>query len=510
MNISLETATKIYDNTKNIIISSFNINNPVLKNYCIFLWKLRKEVSSHLDDTWNPVLRSLTYYRYNMLRFPLAFNHKIIYPQKAIEILEKNLVCFPENKENIINILDSVKVLVETERKQLCQIFNKIQNDASDFIYFVIHDPSYIKYVEKFLQEINLSRICVVNVRELLENRCYNNLLFMGPLNWYPDYVIKSPRSSNILVIKHNWLKQSIDNESILIHSILGERNIKHIDIYNKTENEDNDLIQTKNADEIVFTPEEIVPVIDWEVIHKEISQTTEHAEDILVIAKIFLVIDEMVIYEKVDSTVLVIELNNEPEVKRKNVEEIEPGDFILVRSERGGKYLSTIANKILGENEEKIHTMRNKWKRKLRAKIEERGISQVVKALKYYGSNTANEANVRNWASQQTIKTRNYNDFVAIMKFISLEDKIEQYWIAMEMLEKSRRKAGFHIRGKLLEYIKEEANLNDLKKYGHKVFDLPNKEAGSISALQVIEIMQGVVEVSSSKLSNPYPINKL
>ena len=185
------------------------------------------------------------------------------------------------------------------------------------------------------------------------------------------------------------------------------------------------------------------------------------------------------------------------------SVDQIEPGMYLLLRTEGGGEYIYEMANYILGDKAEEVRKAQNYWKSLLRKAILAKSLHGVITELKQLDSIKANEVNVRNWASYRSIKTEQYADFLAIMKLIGLENETRQYWDMMALINSAHSRAGQSIRRQLLDKVRS-IDLTGLKRTGKMEFHIEESDAGSITAFRVQEVQREPIEV-------PYfRINKL
>jgi hypothetical protein len=179
---------------------------------------------------------------------------------------------------------------------------------------------------------------------------------------------------------------------------------------------------------------------------------------------------------------------------------------FILLRTSGGGDYIVPVANRILknsGEDVEKIRNLQQEWKGRLKLAVKCQSLQAVSQNLVKQGSQIAkNELNIRNWMSELSIKPRKEKDFEAILKFIGLRDRCNEFYEAAYLLDTAHRSAGKHIRKLLLQEVCN-ADLTQLEQLGSMEFELEQAEGGSMTAFRVVDIAPGIHNVPVSKTAH-------
>ena len=206
---------------------------------------------------------------------------------------------------------------------------------------------------------------------------------------------------------------------------------------------------------------------------------------------------------ESARATVLALTHEEDDPVQRISVSSIEAGMFLLVRTGGGGEYIVHVADGVLGTHATRARQVQRDWKDRLRRKVRQKDLHQVVHQLKDYGSKIANDVNVRNWMSYRSIKTDDQKDFRAIMKLIGLEERFEDHWNTMELIDRAHRKAGHLIRKQLLAEVRN-SDLQDLEKLGKMDFELPGVEGGQLTAIRIQGVHPKVFEIEVSRLGHP------
>ena len=198
----------------------------------------------------------------------------------------------------------------------------------------------------------------------------------------------------------------------------------------------------------------------------------------------------------------LVVDLHEDADklIRRVRTGELEPGMAILVRTEGGGDYIVKAADQIMAERSEELRESQRHWKQRLRELVDKHGSAHIVERLKAAGSKIANYQNLQNWISFRSIRTHDKTDFKAIFKVIGATIVADQYWVSMGVIDAAHRRAGFLIRDRLLQQVKND-NLSPLRINGRQNFVLPGEVGGGrVTAIRIVKILPEVFEIHPSR----------
>jgi len=350
-----------------------------------------------------------------------------------------------------------------------------------------------------------LRGVPIVSPTELRGDKCFDRLVVIGSPNWFPEYIFTAPRAGEIQIVRYNWIKGRLKHESVFAGAVITDRSETRV-----TGHAENRV--TSDADQDQINPDELLPKLDLVGFYARTNfALSDHvAEEEGVEARGFhLEGDWAVFLEDSDTaSAMIIDLDNDESrrVTRIPTRAIEPGMFILLRTEGGGDYIVPLADRILGKEAASARQYQSLWKAKLRALVNASSLLDVSLRLLDYGSIRANEGNIRNWMSARNIRTENYLDFRAIMRLIGLEEKTDEFWSMMAKIDRAHRKAGFHIRRLLLKQVKD-ADLSELQRSGRMDFELQGADAGSLTAFRVEAISQNTVPMPLSKIGSPFEV---
>lgn len=195
-------------------------------------------------------------------------------------------------------------------------------------------------------------------------------------------------------------------------------------------------------------------------------------------------------------------------DVPRVSNDELEPGQYLLLRTSGGGDFIAPLADRILGELATERRSQQAEWKERLMSKASEqfgsltrRELSSHVSAeLRSRQLSQARPDNVHYWMSAKCIRPRKNEDFEAILDFAGLGTRAQELCAAMDDIDSAHRKAGFKIREMLLEKI-DAASQESLERDGEMIFDLGDMDGGAISAFLITAIPVEEFDVSADQI---------
>lgn len=506
--ISIADANYIYACCESIRIKQYKVSHNDFKTFCVLLEEFDRRIKEEVDENdyyWNFFLRRLRRYRFELCAAPLPFNHPSIYSPTSFEALENHL-----NKCNLL-----YPAVYDKTAHELIALAYKLVNSADnpmmDFIdsnkalgygerILLIKELRMVPAVEGILAEYPILRDISINIPSHLRGpECYAKMIVIGPTRWFPEYVFHAPRSRNISVLHYDWIMDQLEPDQVFLSEQDEERMAG-----------ESTRIRGRAIESLL--PEELLPRVDWNQISTSLSGASPFdAKQEDVMAKLFLLEGGMAVFldaeEGASSIVIDLEEEDESQIRRTPVSDIRHGVFVLLRTEGGGDYIIPLADRILGDEAQRVRKMQKSWKSLLRDAVMSTSLSGVVFDLRRNGSIRANESNVRNWMSYRSIRTHDYEDFAAIMRLTGLGDSAQEYWEAMGMIDSSHRKAGRIIRKRLLKLVLT-SELNELERSGSMTFELPGVDSASMTAFRVVDISPEFSTVPAYRIANPFELD--
>lgn len=427
-------------------------------------WKERRRKLRRLAFIFSGIPSSKSFIKNELLE-------TINYVELDIKVCER---LYPSLVPRYSIILDEMKNLALTELDTIKHQTDNLICSLEGSIAILVTDTRLIPVVEETYSN---SKVQVISVNSLRSNVTYDNLIVIGPTRWYLDFVFSSPRATNIFVIKFRWIKDSWKPKRVFPDSLVSTQSKAFVSIDDVLDETD-DLID----------PELFLPTIDFSSIIKSTWEHTEKSDTEFVEAIIGQLENDQIVFLDFDdaSTIRIIDSEDENKpVKKIRVKDLTPEMFILLKTSGGGDYIIPLADKILGDRSIELRIAQRRWKNLLRDAKNSQGVDKVIDELIASGCSIANQANLRNWLSYRSIRTSKFLDFKAIMHLVGLDEQAETIWHEMGLIRKAHIQAGRHITHLLLKMVRE-SDLSNLMRLGIMEFELPDRDAGSITAYRI------------------------
>lgn len=508
--VTVSDATEVYARARNCTVRRERIWHAGFYHFCTMLRQLEKSLGSSAENEyWRSFLWVLRRYRFLLSSVPIPFNHPIVQNHGTASRLRQQLVLCPQLYPGMSDMASDVleaylTVCGDSSNPALDTILHLGILTSSKRTALVLRESRMIAPVASILaQTPGMRKVEVLSSQELRKYRTYDVIVIPSPGKWLPEYVLSAPRSSLIQIVHYAWIRDAWKLEPVLQGSVMAE---------GEAVSEAHNVSSVFAADPVLnlqeadwVDSEELLPHTDWAAISAAVSGASSEVLDQDSIDALLLLLENnraVFLDAEEGSTGLVIDLDESPEsrVRRIPVRSICPGMFILLRTVGGGDYIVTVANRMLGKLAQPARERQEFWKSRLREKIRSKGLFAVALDLIDVGSTIANEVNVRNWSLNRNIRTRDYHDFLAIMRYIGMESQAAEYWETMGLIDSAHRKAGSFIRRRLLRQILT-ADLTKLERQGTMDFELAESDGGSLTAFRVTSVSPETFTVSASQL---------
>lgn len=192
-------------------------------------------------------------------------------------------------------------------------------------------------------------------------------------------------------------------------------------------------------------------------------------------------------------------------EVHAQRVGGLEPGTYLLVRTEGGGDLVLELSWRLLGKQRDEIETAQLTWKVALLEEIRLRGVSQAAEWLNQEGVASANEATLRYWVSADSIQPGSEADFHRLMQVLGLGQHATSTWAMGRAIRAARLKAAWRIRRRLLKEVARTSESDFAA--GRLEFSLG--EGGTLAAWRVIEVAPETTLVNPSRIGLPESVEE-
>ena len=341
----------------------------------------------------------------------------------------------------------------------------------------------------------------IVNSRELNNVICFERIVIIGASRWFPDFIFTAPRAEFIDLLVYDFQSSKwLPSYSLISPTIgSGRKAFGPLHSLDHTRERPKDNLDDGN--------------LEAEAARRILATSSLNDDEERVTAQIALLDQDYAVFldASQDATTHVLDLraSTDDDVKKVGISAIEPGFFVLLRTDEGGDYIVPLANELLGQRAKLLRELQLEWKTKLARKVSSEGRSVVVKELIAKGAISANAQNLRNWMSYRGIKTRDPKDFKAIMVYLGMRSKWQTSWAAMKEIANAHRRAGFEMSRMLREKV-ANSDLTELKRVGVMLFEIADREGGQMTAFRVLKILPEQYEVSPQKVNIPESIDEL
>lgn len=511
---SLEAANQVHACSVEWRANRHLVWHPDFRRFSLKVNQLIRELGpSKEDDYWLDTLSYLKRVRYDLSGGPLPFAWLLKSPElPASAVLQKKVAHCNDLYPSVAGLVgDALSLLQKVEREDanplLATIEQLVSRGPQQGLGILVNAAHLIPPSQAALRSASLGGAEVISAPELRVDRTFNRIVVIGPASWYPEHVFRSPRSKEIHLVHWGWLHDGWKPKSTFVGSVEGGTEVRYrTHIAEASERG----TQEARSTEVIGTSD-MLPQVNWNRVLKNVSSTSSEAgyQERVRAVPVLLEGGKVVLLDSDPaSTTVVIDLEEEPQdrVRRLPVKSVEPGMFLLLRTVGGGDYIPAIADRILGKEAERARRMQKEWKKRLVSKLVSKGLEECAGDLRVHGSSIASAVNILRWISYSSIRTRDYEDFAAIMDYVGLGAEAAGYWTAMEAIAKAHIAAGQYIRNLLLKEV-QQSELSQLRKLGFQEFQLAEAGCGSMTAYRVTGVSPDSVEVSATRLHHVFEV---
>jgi hypothetical protein len=460
------------------------IDHAELERFSQAVFELTRLCRERDDDTgWREFLYPARKAKNALTTVPLPFSHPLNGVGPLIDRLEGGLaplrVYGGDDAAKIgVRALEAGRRLLESDEAPLLEAISSIEGLGGHVPTGVLLPMTeYAKPVRDYLGTLHgCESIEVLSLQDMALAEPLARLVVIGPLYWYRDheYVLTSPRASEITVLKWAWYRDTAPRITVLEGS-RGGAGLK--------------LEPVPSIRSAVGRGEEVEPpTVDWGSVSMSLSGTGEADPSEPVPARLAVLADgyAVMLPEGGDRPVWMLDPHAPPERRfaRVNIDDLEPGHVIVMRTAGGGDLIVPLADEILGDAASRLRELQRRWKANLGMWIRiQGGIGSAATALRRAGCARANRQNLQNWLGERSLRTEDRSDWQVLMEVASLGSDASMLWKAMETLETAHRKAGMSL-GQRLRDMANTQPLETLLATGKQVFTL--SKGGSVMAFRI------------------------
>lgn len=502
---TLSEASAIYTAAGSCAISRRQVSDALVERMGSELRELMKQVQDFDDmETWSKPLSYLRRSHFLVRATPLSSADPALgllaNLSLAREVFEDCRHLYPEAVPAIDATCDALSEVIFSNLDPFSEIVADAFDGSNELRFGVVLATYGLdRHVQTHLRRrLESGDVDVITPRELAARRPYDVLCVVGSPGWYArkgwGWVFTAARAEQLIVVGYTEdANRPLPAQNAFSQSRTGARRFTEEPPALPRSQEQLDDFQGELA-----------------LVSEELARRAVHAHPgELADGRLYLLADGFAAFLPTTDEARIQTLEPDALPGQRMVvlppSDIEPGAFVVLRSEGGGDLVAVVADALLGDRASTLRRAQLEWKQKLREHVESRSVQEVVGDLKANGSKIANRTNLANWCSPRSLRTSDPDDFRAIMRTLGLESDSTKYWNLMGELDSAHRKAGFEIREQLEDQV-EASDLSVLEAIGRADFTLP-QGGGALTAFRVEEISPDTARVPEQQLSNPMKV---
>lgn len=522
--MNLSSVTDLYSLQARATLSEIVVEHEEFEEFCGRLQDLVKATPALDDESWTDPLRKLRHYRFDQCAAPIGFGNAGVMDQQKLDDLERDLrlclLSYENFSKDASTIIECVKKLVQANDNPL---FRKITEclDIRHRTAILLKEARHITLLGDIAKGNPVwQTVQIVSQQQLAKrNITFDRLICIGKSSWFNEFVFRTPRATETLVIRYSWLDDS-DCRRRPIFNGWKDLRFKLEKVKKLSEGKDqvfsigSSTVRKRNWE---LSDEDLIPKFDLAVVAKRFqsgnatNDPEAFREDVQ--ARLLELEGGRGTFVESDSRgILAITLDeySNGKVERIPINSAEPGMFLLIRgdSDSDEEYIIPIADRILGKKADKLRRFQRGWKAKLRGVVNANGIKHTIQKLKEAGSTKASETNLRNWLWYRNIRTDEPADFFAIMRTIEMGDIEKACWGYAKEIDSAHRRAGRKIRQELLRQIRE-TDMNDLEQLGEMRFELEGIGGRPMLAVRILRISDFVSSVAPQNVNRLFDLEE-
>ena len=514
--LTISSATKVYGNASKCEIVRHWMDHPALAELSHSLRALVQSLGDEsADEFWRQSLGPIRRLGFAFCSTPLPFAEAVAVAgidwgkmRRQVRLCEQ---LFPDAHEALANLVQQLEGLSAEASSPFIEPLEQLHQQSGG-LSVVLRNPRMNQAVASFFaRTTTLRNARVVSPSQLRGSHLCNMLAAIGPCGWFPEHIFSAPRASAIHVISPRWIRDTWKPGPIFLHnsdaSGGGSRNHR-IGAMPRIGEETG---PTNHSPTDILPVDLLPPMPSFGRNGRSFVGQPDGSEE-TVPARLCHLSGNRAVFVAADdgSSSLIIDTSEmgHAAVRRVPADELEPGQYLLLRTSGGGDFIAPLAARILGDLAETRRSEQAEWKQCLVSAatgrfgpLGRRELSALVSSeLQSQNLSQARPANVHYWMSSKCIRPRKVEDFVAILTFAGLKDRSQELWSAMGDIDRAHRRAGHAIRRMLLHKI-ATASLELLERDGEMVFELGDEDGGTLSAFQITGIAAEDFEVPADQI---------
>jgi len=481
------------------------------------------------EENCAPLLRRLRRFCFLSAGTPLPFDHSLLWPPQAAELLKEAVelypTIYPEFGEIVLRLQATLQTLQASPTNPLWtwltanvpthQMGAYWLQPLSDRL-LLLADGRTLLAVEMQVNEQQLD-LRVGTPQASQEERPVSAQIFLGTSRWFPEWCFTAPRSGQIDLVQCNWVWDEAEYPATFLPNQSQRLPVTFHSAASPIPSEEVSHAEVKDGPEELQAPLVLnPPKFDWKrLLAREQLEAQDDAQQ-AVPARLHLLQGFVGVWLPIgeDETVQGLELDPDgataPRVVRLSIDELQPGDHLLLRTGGAGELLDSFATDLLGAEGGQARQIHLEWKKSVRQRVFRHATPErAVTRLKELGSVKANPTNLRYWESDDNLRPQRDEDFRALVALVDMEDRLEQIAKAVELLRFAQQSAGHRISQMILDTV-AGTDLAPLRLQGSQVFTpSANGNAGSFTAYGLLDVADGEALITPRRLRRPIPLEE-
>jgi hypothetical protein len=440
---------------------------------CLFsFFQEKSSLDPHLKEAGesdryaNSLRVRLNYLAFEYANCPLPLNAPYFYREGRMEKIkasaEKIVEDYPTWSEKLQNILNAVEILRSCEDNPLLEKIE--QSIGFEDTTLILINPDYTHALMEMADSYGIQ--IKVNAANTPLDAESTKGVFCGCAKYFPQHSFWAPVHKELHLARYTWfpdyLKDSQEVLGTLVPVTAPELVVK----------EKAPVPQKETMEEIELDD----PAADFNTElferYKGGYSGEGHFEDVE--SKIVILRGGKFVFLPADDNYrhhCLVNLDKDPTVKKVTTSDFDENTAILLRERESEDYVVEVANMFMRDKAEAYRKQQRRWKEALRSTIDAFGTSAVSNFLKKEGCSTATYQNLRNWASQRSIRPKKDEDFICLLNYLDLDNEAPEIMGIMDIINRSHIKAGHWISRKLRDLVKNDKNLKSIFADGYRIY---------------------------------------
>lgn len=514
----LTSADRIYQlAAKQKSVHVFKVNHSSLNSLLATIRQLKLAVGhDSVEVEWGHFFMRVKRFSHSLIWNPIPFSFsQPLGPdwlQYSENFLSRCRTGYPDCFHYLDKTVSSISELIGLEANPLLDEYVRVSSvQATRKIAIMVRDLRFASVVTAELTKRRLDPIDIITYNDLQADQCYSSITLFGGnyLDWVPPFVYDAPRADHVSIILWGESRSQpsanlLPNYGLPLDSAMFKeqeaRKTSHL------------LIEQPSSVES-HTDERINPILaleSWqddeidEVIRRSSSGSFAHTSGTQD-ARLFILEGRNVTFlsnspeHKITSVDIdgLLAHTDSGGINKIEINDLRIGDFIVLRTQGAGDLVVDIANKLLGPRHVAARANQFRWKTSLSTEVMQSGLLTTSIQLIELGSLRANEQNVRNWISEDSIRPDLDEDFLAILRLVGMENMWEDMVNDARAIDSAHRSAGHRIRRALLDKA-AGLDVDMLVRTGRVDIELGEQDAGTLTIIRVVGRTEKITSVPS------------